>query len=137
MTIRPIFSSGANIADRVAVMYAGQIVEVGKVDEIFFDSRHPYTWALLQSLPQLATRNTELYSITGTPPSLYNKIVGDPFAPRNPYCMKIDTLKEPPMFRVTDTHYAKTWLLDPRSPEIKRPELIEDIHEKFLGTLNL
>ncbi|MBQ9828269.1 MAG: ATP-binding cassette domain-containing protein [Lachnospiraceae bacterium] len=127
----------ANIADRVAVMYAGQIVEVGKVDEIFFDSRHPYTWALLQSLPQLATRNTELYSITGTPPSLYNKIVGDPFAPRNPYCMKIDTLKEPPMFRVTDTHYAKTWLLDPRSPEIKRPELIEDIHEKFLGTLNL
>ena len=127
----------ANIADRVAVMYAGQIVEVGKVEEIFYDSRHPYTWALLQSLPQLASRDSELYSITGTPPSLYNKIVGDPFAPRNPYCMRIDTLKEPPMFKVTETHYAKTWLLDPRSPEVKRPEAIEDIHEKFLATLNL
>ncbi len=127
----------ANVSDRVAVMYAGQIVELGKVDEIFYDSRHPYTWALLQSLPQLAERNTKLYSITGTPPSLYNKIVGDPFAPRNPYCMKIDTIKEPPMFKVTDTHYAKTWLLDPRAPQVKRPEAIENIHEKFLATLNL
>ncbi|MBO4749835.1 MAG: ATP-binding cassette domain-containing protein, partial [Lachnospiraceae bacterium] len=96
----------ANIADRVAVLYAGQIVEVGTVDEVFYDPRHPYTWALLSSLPQLAQRNTTLYSITGTPPSLYNNIVGDAFAPRNPYCMKIDTLLEPPMFKVTDTHYA-------------------------------
>ncbi len=86
----------ANIADRVAVMYAGQIVELGNVDEVFYDPRHPYTWALMSSLPQLAQRNTELYSISGTPPSLYNKIVGDPFAPRNPYCLKIDTLREPP-----------------------------------------
>ncbi|MBR0509271.1 MAG: ATP-binding cassette domain-containing protein [Clostridia bacterium] len=127
----------ANIADRVAVMYAGQIVELGKVDEVFFDPRHPYTWALLSSLPQLAERNTKLYSITGTPPSLYNKIVGDPFAPRNPYCMKIDTLKEPPVFRVTDTHFAKTWLLDPRSPAVEKPEAIRDIHEKLLRAFNI
>ncbi|MBR0537552.1 MAG: ABC transporter ATP-binding protein [Clostridia bacterium] len=127
----------ANIADRVAVMYAGQIVELGKVDEVFFDPRHPYTWALLSSLPQLAERNTKLYSITGTPPSLYNKIVGDPFAPRNPYCMKIDTLKEPPVFKVTDTHYAKTWLLDPRSPAVEKPEAIRDIHEKLLRAFNI
>ena len=96
----------ANIADRVAVLYAGQIVEVGTVEEVFYDPRHPYTWALLSSLPQLAERNTTLYSITGTPPSLYNSIVGDAFAPRNPYCMKIDTLEEPPMFKVTDTHLS-------------------------------
>lgn len=82
----------ANIADRVAVLYAGQIVELGTVEDVFYDPRHPYTWAMLSSLPQLAQRNTELYSITGTPPSLYNTIVGDPFAPRNPYCLKIDTL---------------------------------------------
>ena len=127
----------ANIADRVAVLYAGQIVELGKVDEVFYDPRHPYTWALLSSLPQLAQRNTELYSITGTPPSLYNKIVGDPFAPRNPYCMKIDTLKEPPMFQVSETHFAKTWLLDPRSPEIEKPEAIQGIHEKLMKAFNI
>ena len=74
----------ANVADRVAVLYAGQIVEVGTTEEVFYDPRHPYTWALLSSLPQLAQRDTELFSITGTPPSLYNKIAGDPFAPRNP-----------------------------------------------------
>ena len=127
----------ANVADRVAVMYAGQIVEVGKVDEVFFDPRHPYTWALLSSLPQLAQKNTKLYSITGTPPSLYNKIVGDPFAPRNPYCMKIDTLVDPPMFQVSDTHYAKTWLLDPRSPKVEKPEIIHDIHEKLMKAFNI
>ena len=127
----------ANIADRVAVLYAGQIVELGKVDEVFYDPRHPYTWALLSSLPQLAQRNTELYSITGTPPSLYNTIVGDPFAPRNPYCMKIDTLKEPPMFQVTETHFAKTWLLDPRSPHIEKPEAIQGIHEKLMKAFNI
>ena len=127
----------ANIADRVAVLYAGQIVEVGKVDEIFYDPKHPYTWALLSSLPQLAQRNTTLYSITGTPPSLYNSIVGDAFAPRNPYCMKIDTLLEPPMFKVTDSHYAKTWLLDPRSPKIEKPEIIQDIHGKLMKAFNV
>ena len=127
----------ANIADRVAVMYAGQIVELGKVEEVFYDPRHPYTWALLSSLPQLAQKNTKLYSITGTPPSLYNKIVGDPFAPRNPYCMQIDTVKEPPMFKVTDTHYAKTWLLDPRAPKVEKPEIIHDIHGKLLEAFNI
>lgn len=127
----------ANIADRVAVVYAGQIIELASVDEIFYDPRHPYTWALLSSMPQLAEKNTKLYSITGTPPSLYNKVVGDAFAPRNPYCMKIDTLKEPPMFRVTDTHYAKTWLLDPRSPKIEKPEAIQNIHEKLLKAFNI
>ena len=127
----------ANIAERVAVLYAGQIVELGKVEEVFYDPRHPYTWALLSSLPQLAQKNTKLYSITGTPPSLYNKIVGDPFAPRNPYCLKIDTLVEPPMFKVTDTHYAKTWLLDPRSPKIEKPDIIKSIHEKLTEAFNI
>ena len=127
----------ANIADRVAVMYAGQIVEYGDVEEVFYDPRHPYTWALLSSLPQLAERNTELFSITGTPPSLYNKIVGDPFAPRNNYCMKIDTLKEPPMFQVNETHFAKTWLLDPRAPKVDKPKIIENIHEKLVEAYHL
>ena len=127
----------ANIADRVAVLYAGQIVELGTVEEVFYDPRHPYTWALLSSLPQLAQRNTTLFSITGTPPSLYNQIVGDAFAPRNQYCMKVDTLKEPPMFKVTDTHYAKTWLLDPRAPKIEKPEAIQDIHEKLVKAFNI
>ena len=127
----------ANIADRVAVLYAGQIVELGTVEEVFYDPRHPYTWAMLSSLPQLAQRNTQLYSITGTPPSLYNKIVGDPFAPRNPYCLKVDTLKEPPMFQVSDTHFAKTWLLDPRAPKIEKPEAIQNLHEKLLHAFNI
>ena len=127
----------ANVADRVAVLYAGEMVELGTVEEVFYDPRHPYTWALLSSLPQLAQKNTKLYSITGTPPSLYNKIVGDPFAPRNPYCLKIDSLKEPPMFKVTETHYAKTWLLDPRAPKIEKPEAIDNIHEKLLAAFNI
>ena len=127
----------ANIADRVAVLYAGQIIEFANVEELFYDPRHPYTWALLSSLPQLAVRNTKLFSITGTPPSLYNKIIGDPFAPRNQYCLKIDTLEEPPMFKVTDTHYAKTWLLDPRAPKTEKPEAIQNIHEKLLKAYNL
>ena len=127
----------ANIADRVAVLYAGQIIELATVEELFYDPRHPYTWALLSSLPQLAERNTKLYSITGTPPSLYNKIVGDSFAPRNPYCLKIDTLAEPPMFKVTETHYAKTWLLEPNAPKVEKPEIIKDIHEKLLRAYNI
>ena len=127
----------ANVADRVAVLYAGQIVELGTVEEVFYDPRHPYTWAMLSSLPQLAQRNTKLYSITGTPPSLYNKIIGDPFAPRNPYCLKIDTLQDSPMFKVTETHYAKTWLLDPRAPKIEKPEAIRNLHEKLVEAFNI
>ena len=127
----------ANVADRVAVLYGGQVVELGTCEEVFYDPRHPYTWALLSSLPQLAQRNTKLFSITGTPPSLYNKIVGDAFAPRNPYCLKIDTLAEPPMFQVSDTHFAKTWLLDPRAPKIEKPEIIQDIHQKLVDAFNI
>ena len=127
----------ANIADRVAVLYAGQIIELGTVEEIFYDPRHPYTWALLSSLPQIAQRNTKLYSITGTPPSLYNEIVGDAFAPRNPYCLKIDTLVEPPMFKVSETHYAKTWLLDPKAPKVEKPEGIKDMHDKLIKAFNI
>ena len=127
----------ANVADRVAVLYGGQVVELGTCEEVFYDPRHPYTWALLSSLPQLAQRNTKLYSITGTPPSLYNKIVGDAFAPRNPYCLKIDTLKEPPMFQISDTHFAKTWLLDPRAPKVEKPEIIQNIHEKLVDAFNI
>ncbi len=127
----------ANIADRVAVLYAGQIVELGTVEEVFYDPQHPYTWALLSSLPQLAQPDAKLYSITGTPPSLYNRIVGDAFAPRNPYSLKIDTLVEPPMFQVSETHFAKTWLLDPRSPKVEKPEAIQNIHEKLLATYHI
>ena len=127
----------ANVADRVAVLYGGQVIELGTCEEVFYDPRHPYTWALLSSLPQLAQRNTKLFSITGTPPSLYNKIVGDAFAPRNPYCLKIDTLEEPPMFQVSETHFAKTWLLDPRAPKIEKPEIIQDIHQKLIDAFNI
>ena len=127
----------ANVADRVAVLYGGQVVELGTCEEVFYDPRHPYTWALLSSLPQLAQRNTKLYSITGTPPSLYNKIIGDSFAPRNPYCLKIDTMLEPPMFQITDTHFAKTWLLDPRAPKVEKPEIIQNIHEKLVESFNI
>ncbi|MBQ4601067.1 MAG: ATP-binding cassette domain-containing protein [Oscillospiraceae bacterium] len=127
----------ANIADRVAVLYAGQVIELGSVEEVFYDPRHPYTWALLSSLPQLAQRDTKLYSITGTPPSLYNSITGDAFAPRNPYCLKVDTLKEPPMFQVSPTHFAKTWLLDPRAPKVEKPEIIQNIHEKLVDAFNI
>lgn len=122
----------ANVAERVAVLYAGQIVEIGTVEEIFYDPRHPYTWALLSSLPQLSEKGTDLFSIPGTPPSLYNKIKGDAFAPRNMYAMAIDLEKEPPMFQVSETHFAKTWLLDPRAPKVEIPSNIRNLHEKML-----
>ncbi|WP_412989788.1 ABC transporter ATP-binding protein [Pediococcus siamensis] len=122
----------ASIADRIAVMYSGQIIELGTCDEIFYDPRHPYTWSLLSSLPQLATKDAGLYSIPGTPPSLYKDIEGDAFAPRNSVAMKIDFKKEPPMFRVSDTHWAKTWLLDPRAPKVEKPALIQNLHEHFV-----
>ena len=124
----------ANVAERVAVLYAGQIVELGTVEEIFYDPRHPYTWALLSSLPQLCERGTDLFSIPGTPPSLYNKIIGDAFAPRNRYAMQIDLEEEPPMFQVSETHFAKTWLLDPRAPKVDIPSNIQNLHEKMKRT---
>lgn len=114
----------ANVADRVAVMYAGQIVEYGMVNEIFYDAWHPYTWALLSSLPQLTVKGEPLPSIEGTPPNLFNKIEGDAFAPRNKKALAIDFVKEPPFFEITETHKAKTWYLDPRAPKIEQPEAI-------------
>ncbi len=123
----------ANVADRVAVMYAGQIVEIGKAEEVFYTPKHPYTWALLSSLPQLGIKGEDLYAITGTPPSLYDKVIGDAFAPRNPYAMQIDFEEEPPMFKVSDTHYAKTWLLDPRAPKAEPPKAIQNLHKRLLS----
>ena len=122
----------ANVAERVAVLYGGQIVELGTVEDIFYEPRHPYTWALLSSLTQLAEKGDDLFSIPGTPPSLYNKIVGDAFAPRNAYAMAIDRVKEPPMFQINDHHWAKTWLLDPRAPKVDPPKIIQNLHEKML-----
>ena len=121
----------ANVADRVAVLYAGQVIELGNVEDIFYEPAHPYTWALLSSLPQLSPKGSELFSITGTPPSLYNKIVGDAFALRSNYAMAIDFVKEPPMFEINDHHFAKTWLLDERAPKIEKPEIIQNLHEKM------
>lgn len=123
----------ASIADRVAVMYAGQIVETGTVEEIYYTPQHPYTWSLLSSLPQLGNRGDQLYSVPGTPPSLYKELKGDAFAPRSSYAMAIDFEQEPPMFQITDTHFAKTWLLDPRAPKAEKPEIIQNLHEKMVA----
>ena len=121
----------ANVADRVAVMYAGQIVEVGTVEEIFYDAWHPYTWALLNSLPQLGVKGEELPTIEGTPPNLFNEVKGDAFAPRNRQALAIDFEEEPPYFAVSETHMAKTWYLDPRSPKIEQPKSIRMLREKM------
>lgn len=123
----------ANVADRVAVMYAGQIVEYGKVDEIFYDAWHPYTWALLSALPQLGIKGEELPTIEGTPPNLFNEIKGDAFAPRNRMALAIDFEEEPPFFNVSPTHKAKTWYLDPRAPKIEQPDSIRKLREKMKG----
>lgn len=114
----------ANVADRVAVMYAGDIVEIGESREVFYDARHPYTWALLSSLPQLGMKGEELFSIKGTPPNLFLEIKGDAFAPRNPHALKIDFEQRPPFFEVSPTHKARTWLLDPRAPRVDPPEVL-------------
>ena len=121
----------ADVADRVAVMYAGDIVEVGTCNEVFYDPQHPYTWALLSSLPQLGIKGEQLYSIEGTPPNLFYEVHGDAFASRNPHPLKIDFVKCPPMFEVTPTHFARTWLLDPRSPGVEKPEHIKRLNEKY------
>ena len=123
----------ANVADRIAVMYAGDIVEIGACEEIFYDPRHPYTWALLSSLPQLGRKGEDLYSIQGTPPNLFYEVRGDAFAPRNPKALKIDFVERPPYFEVSPTHKARTWLLDPRAPKVEPPEQIKLLRE---GGLN-
>ena len=117
----------ANVADRIAVMYAGDIVEIGTTDEVFYDPKHPYTWALLSSLPQLGVKGEDLYSIKGTPPNLFHPIRGDAFAARNPQALKIDFQHRPPYFEVSPTHKARTWLLDPRAPHVEPPASIKNI----------
>ena len=120
----------ANVADRIAVMYAGDIVEVGTCDEVFYDPRHPYTWALLSSLPQLGVKGEPLYSIQGTPPNLFHEVKGDAFAPRNPKALKIDFVERPPYFEISPTHKARTWLLDPRAPKVEPPEYVRRLREE-------
>ena len=117
----------ANIADRIAVMYAGDIVEIGTCEEIFYTPRHPYTWALLSSLPQLGRKGEELYAIRGTPPNLFNEVQGDAFAPRNPHALNIDFKERPPYFEVSPTHRVCSWLADERAPKVDPPESLKRI----------
>ena len=121
----------ANMADRVAVMYAGKIVEYGTEDDIFYDPRHPYTWALLSSIPDINSKE-KLEAIPGTPPNMIYPPVGDAFALRSKYAMAIDFKKEPPLFKISDTHYAATWLLDPRAPKVEMPKIVKTRIENSL-----
>lgn len=111
----------ARVADRVAVMYAGKIVEIGTAEEVYYDPRHPYTWGLMQALPSLSRGRDTLHTIPGMPPTLIDPPKGDAFACRNEYALAIDYEEMPPMFRISDTHYAATWLLDERAPKIVPP----------------
>lgn len=120
----------ANMADEIAVMYAGKIVEYGTADDVFYDPRHPYTWALLSSMPDLETKE-KLDAIPGTPPNMIYPPVGDAFADRNKYAMKIDFERQPPQFRVTDTHWAATWLLHPDAPKVEPPRIITERIERM------
>ena len=120
----------ANIADRVAVMYAGDIIEIGTSDEIYYDPRHPYTWALLSSMPQMGIKGEDLFNIQGTPPNLFTEIHGDAFASRNPQALKIDFVKRPPYFEISPTHKAKTWLLAPRAPKVEPPLAVRLLKEE-------
>lgn len=115
----------ANMADRIAVMYAGKIVEYGTSDDIFYDPRHPYTWALLSSMPDLDTKD-KLEAIPGTPPNMIYPPKGDAFAARNKYAMQIDFEEQPPMFQISETHYAATWLLHPDAPHVDPPKIVAD-----------
>ena len=126
----------ANVADRIAVMYAGDIIEIGENEEVFYNAQHPYTWALLSSLPQLGVKGEPLFSIKGTPPNLFYEIKGDAFAPRNPKALKIDFVERPSYFDVSPTHKAKTWLLDPRAPKVDPPESIKVLRQKWEGVQN-
>ena len=115
----------ANMADRVAVMYAGQIVEYGTSEEIFYQPKHPYTWALLSSIPDVDSKE-RLEAIPGTPPNMIYPPNGDAFALRSKYAMKIDFEQDPPYFKVSDTHYAKTWLLHPKAPKVEMPKIVSE-----------
>ena len=127
----------ANMADRVNVMYAGKIVETGTSEEIFFEPAHPYTWALLSSMPDLQTKE-KLLAIPGTPPNMLNPPKGDAFAARNQYAMEIDFEQEPPYFKLSDTHFAATWLLHPKAPKVELPDVLKEriIRMKQGGTIN-
>lgn len=122
----------ANVADRVAVMYSGKILEIGTSDEIFYNPKHPYTWGLLSSMPDLTSdKNQELNAIVGTPPNLLHPPKGDPFAARNPYSLAIDFKKEPPFFKVSDTHFVKSWLMHENAPKIEPPAIIRQRMEMY------
>jgi len=115
----------AKVADYVNVMYAGKIIEVGKVNEVFYEPKHPYTWGLLAAMPDLETDDDRLASIPGSPPNLLHEPVGDAFAARNAFALKIDEKAEPPLFKVSDTHYAATWLLHPNAPKVEMPKELQ------------
>jgi oligopeptide transport system ATP-binding protein len=119
----------ANIADRIAVMYAGKIVEIGKSEEIFYNAAHPYTWALLSSMPNLDT-DEKLEAIPGTPPDMIYPPVGDAFAARNQFALAIDFEQRPPLFQITDTHFAATWLQHPDAPKVEKPLAVQRISNK-------
>lgn len=122
----------AKVADYVTVMYAGKIVEKGTINEIFYDPRHPYTWGLLSAMPDLDTNDDKLYTIPGSPPNLANKVEGDAFAPRNIYALNIDNRLEPPMFKISDTHYAVTWLLHENAPKVEMPAELKQRIDRML-----
>lgn len=121
----------ANIADRVAIMYAGKIVEVGTANEIFYNPQHPYTWGLLDAVPSSDDQREQLFTLPGTPPDMRKPITGDPFAPRNPYAMAIDFKEAPPLFQVSPTHFVRSWLLDPRTPSYQPPVTIQKRWDRF------
>ncbi len=118
----------ANVADRIAVMYAGDIIEIGTAEEVFFSPQHPYTWALLSSLPQLGVKGEKLYAIRGTPPNLFHEVIGDAFAPRSDYALNIDYVERPPYFDVSPTHRVRSWLKDPRAPKAVPPPTLARIN---------
>ncbi|MDF2590314.1 MAG: peptide transporter ATP-binding protein [Anaerocolumna sp.] len=122
----------AKVADYVAVMYAGKVVEKGTTDEIFYEPRHPYTWGLLSAMPDLNSNDDKLYTIPGSPPNLLHQVNGDSFAPRNAFAMNIDLREEPPMFKITDTHYAATWLLHENAPKVEMPSELRNRIEYML-----
>lgn len=126
----------AKVADYVAVMYAGRIVEKGKINEVFYDPKHPYTWGLLSAMPDLETNDDKLYTIPGTPPNLAYEVQGDAFAPRNLYALNIDNRLEPPMFKISDTHYAATWLLHEKAPKIEMPAELRKRIDRMLKEAN-
>lgn len=121
----------AKVADYVNVMYAGKIVEVGNINEIFYEPKHPYTWGLLSAMPDLGTDDDRLYTIPGSPPNLLHEKEGDAFAPRNAFALEIDDKLDPPMFQVSETHWAATWLLDPRAPKVEMPKELKTRIERM------